>query len=123
MQVDFYQLSRDPVERVAALLARKVVEGGGRLLVIARDGAMRDAIAQALWQAPAPAFLANGFAGEPYAERQPILLAAECDDGEGAANGANIVLIADGEWRDHAERFDRALLLFGQDHTQAARDL
>ncbi|HSM53660.1 MAG TPA: DNA polymerase III subunit chi, partial [Erythrobacter sp.] len=36
-RVDFYQLSRDPVERVAAMLARKVLQEGQRLLVVSGD--------------------------------------------------------------------------------------
>lgn len=118
MQVDFYQLSRDPVERVIPLLAAKVLESSARLLVVSADAAQRAALSQALW-AREGAFLAHGEAGEPHAGRQPILLASGCD----AENGATIVLIADGIWREQAAAFARAILLFGADRTGEARQL
>jgi DNA polymerase-3 subunit chi len=37
------------------------------------------------------------------------------------ANGARIALLADGQWREMGEGFDRALLLFGEATRGAAR--
>lgn len=91
MRVDFYQLSGDPIETVVPLLAAKAVEGGGRLLVVSADPDRRAALSQALGERE-DAFLAHGEAGDAYAARQPVLLAESCD----AANGARMVLIADG---------------------------
>lgn len=118
MQVDFYQLSRDPVERVVPLLAGKVLDGGGRLLVVSAEEAHRTALSQALWEREGT-FLAHGQAGVPHAARQPVLLASDCD----AANGATIVLMADGVWRDQATGFARAILLFDAARTEEARRL
>ncbi len=67
----------------------------------------------------ADGFLANGEAEEPHAARQPILLS----DAGAAPNEAAMVLLADGRWREEAVRFDRAMLLFGEDATDAARKL
>jgi DNA polymerase-3 subunit chi len=117
-QVDFYQLTRDPVERVVPLLAAKAVETGGRLLVVCADAVQRATLSQALWERNA-AFLANGEAGEQHEARQPVLLADDCK----AANGARMVLIADGAWREEAANFDRAILLFGSEQTEEARRL
>lgn len=119
MQIDFYQLSRDPVERVVPLLAARALEGGARLLVVSTDAAQRAALAQALWQRDG-AFLANGEAGGAHDARQPVLLAESC---AAPHNGSQLVLIADGRWRDEAARFERALLLFGPEQTAAARKL
>lgn len=118
MRIDFYQLSRDPVERVVPLLAAKVIENAMRLLVVSRDVDQRLQLSQALWERES-VFLAHGDAGDPHADRQPVLLADGCD----AANGATIVLIADGEWRAEAAAFERAILLFGSEQTDAARQL
>ena len=119
MKVDFYQLSRDPVERVATMLARKVMGVGERLLIVSADGEQRATISRALWKAGAEEFLANGDASAPGADKQPILLSESPD----AKNGATMILLADGKWREEALGFDRALLLFGGDDTQAARNL
>jgi len=40
-----------------------------------------------------------------------------------ATNGARMVLLADGKWRPEAAGFERALLLFGEGDTEAARAL
>lgn len=116
MQVDFYQLSRDPVERVVPVLAARALDNGARLLVVSDDAEQRAALSQALW-AREGAFLANGAADEPAAERQPIVLSARCD----APNGARIAIAADGLWRDELATFERALVLFAPEQTGAAR--
>ena len=118
MQVDFYQLSRDPVEKVVPLLTAKALESGERLLVVSGDPEQRHLLSETLW-AREDAFLANGAAGEPHAARQPVLLAENCD----AANDARMVIIADGRWREDTVGFDRALLLFGPEQTDTARAL
>lgn len=118
-RVDFYQLSRDPVERVVVMLARKVLQSGNRLLVVSQDEAQRARLSKALWSASPEEFLANGEASAPNAEKQPIVTSSEAV----AANGAKMVLMADGGWRSEALQFDRALLLFDDAATQAARDL
>ena len=117
MQVDFYQLSRDPVERVVPLLAAKALEGA-RVLVVSGDSVQRAALSDALW-AREGAFLANGEAAGAHAAQQPVLLSDDCE----APNGARIAIIADGNWREAAAGFDRAILLFGADQTEAAREL
>lgn len=119
MRVDFYQLSRDPVERVVAMLAEKVLGSGNRLLVVSGDVEQRQALSRALWTAGPESFLANGSADRPNAARQPILLAADTE----AANDAKMVCLADGKWREEALGFERALLLFGADERDAAAAL
>ena len=117
MKVDFWQLSRDPVEKVVSLIAGRVLGQGERLLVVAEDVEQRAAIGDALWEASDQQFLANGEASEPHAERQPVLLS----DAPEAANGANHIILADGRWRDEALQFERAFLLFGDDVIEDAR--
>jgi len=118
-RVDFYQLSSDPVERVAAMLARKVLQAGQRLLVVSGDPGQRAVIGRELWRGGPEEFLANGEADAGQADRQPILLSDKVE----AANGASMVLLADGQWRPEALQFERALLLFGAAETDAARAL
>lgn len=117
MKVDFWQLSHDPVEKVVALIAARVLDQGERLLVVSSEANHRQAIAQALWSAGPESFLANGEARASGAERQPILLAEECE----AANGASQVIFADGRFRDPAG-FARCFLLFGEASLGHARE-
>ena len=117
MQLDFWQLSRDPVERVVALIAERTRGAGEKLLVVANDEAQRASLSQALWEAKPAAFLANGEASAPHAECQPILLSNACEP----ANGAKYLVLADGVWRDGAEAFERVFLLFGEAAVDGAR--
>ena len=117
MRVDFYQLSRDPAEGALPLIARATLAAGERLLVVSADDAQLLRISEALWAKLPDSFLAHGLAGGPEQTRQPILLSDQTE----AANGANYVAMADGVWRDGAERFARAFLLFDAATLDTAR--
>lgn len=121
MKVDFWQLSHDPVEKVAVLIAQRVIDSGERLLIISNDAAQREAISRALWKAGPESFLANGEASATGAAMQPILLSEPlAPDGASAPNDASHVIFADGEYRDPV-RFARAFLLFDDNTVEAAR--
>ena len=107
MKVDFYQLSRDPAERVVPLLARNTLKAGERLLVVSGDDELTGRISARLWEG-AESFLAHGLSGGPHDARQPILLT----DAPQAANGARYLIMADGIWQEAALGFERAFLLF-----------
>ncbi|WP_370177991.1 DNA polymerase III subunit chi [Alteriqipengyuania sp.] len=120
MKVDFWLLSRDPAERVVAMIAERVLAGGERALVVAEDAAQREEIGAALWEAKPEAFLANGEAGGDHDAHQPILLSDTCEP----ANKASACILADGQWRPETleqDRFERVFLLFGEDRREAAR--
>ena len=118
-RVDFYQLSRDPVEQVAVMLARKVMQAGKRLLIVSGNPGQRATISKELWRGGAEEFLANGQADAPHPDKQPILLSETIEP----TNGASMVMFVDGKWRSEALDLERALLLFGADETEAARRL
>lgn len=117
MQVDFYQLSRDPVEQVLPAIAVRILGMGARLLVVAGEGERLERISQGLWAGPPESFLAHGRAGEERAAAQPILLSERCE----AANGARHVALADGLWREEALGFERAFYFFDADTIAGAR--
>lgn len=117
MQVDFYQLTRDPAEKVIPAIAQRVLDGGGRLLIVSGDAEQIDTISTVLWNSKADSFLAHAKSGEGEDSLQPILLSGEAV----AANGASHIAIADGEWRHEAIGFDRVFYLFPPSHTDNAR--
>ncbi|QPC97971.1 DNA polymerase III subunit chi [Qipengyuania soli] len=119
MRVDFYQLSRDPVDLTVAKLARKALQAGERLVVVSSDSSQREAVSKALWEQGGSAFLAHGNAGEPHEARQPILLSDSCV----APNEARMAIIADGTWREEASGFARVMLLFDPQGRDAAAQL
>ena len=60
MQVDFYQLSGAPAEPVIASLAEKVLEGDGRLLIVAEDEVQLARLDRMLWAHEGASFLPHG---------------------------------------------------------------
>lgn len=121
-RVDFYHLTRDPAPAVLARLASRVLAGGDRLLVVAAGRDQREAVDAGLWAAIPESFLPHPPVDHPGAEaaQEPILIAADVAT---PANGARLIALADGEWRDEALGFDRVFLLFdgaGIDGARAA---
>lgn len=117
MQVDFYQLTRDPAHVVLPAIAQKVLDEGRRLLIVSADMGQLKSISSSLWSWKAESFLAHDRAIKGNAEQQPILLSQTPD----AENSARLVAIADGEWRDEALSFDRVFYLFPPQNTDQAR--
>lgn len=118
-RVDFYRLTRDPVERVIPAIAGKILDGNVQLLVVAAQDAQRRAIDEALWTVQPASFLPHGPADGPDAQFDPILIAASF--GTPPANGASHVALADGEWNDAALEFDRAFFFFDNSRIDDAR--
>jgi DNA polymerase-3 subunit chi len=117
MQVDFYQLTRDPAEAVLPAIARRVLDGGDRLLVVSGDRAQLDRISAGLWDAGPETYLAHDHADAALPETQPILLASDC----AATNGARMIVLADGQWRAEALGFERAFYFFDDASIEGAR--
>ncbi|MHA6720485.1 DNA polymerase III subunit chi [Sphingomonas sp. RS6] len=117
MQVDFYHLTRAPLDRVLPQLAEKVLGNGGRLLVVAADPVLRARIDQLLWTYAPGSFLPHAEAGGEHDSDQPVLIA----DAATPVNSAGTIAIVDGTWRDEALAFGRALHLFDDSAIDAAR--
>lgn len=117
MQVDFYHLTAMPLERVLPQIAIKVVDGGGRLLIVAADDARLAALDRLLWTFSPESFLPHARIGTGDNAAQPVLLAGDVN----AANGARNVALVDGVWRDDALGFDRAFHFFDEERIRDAR--
>ncbi|HWW59235.1 MAG TPA: DNA polymerase III subunit chi [Sphingopyxis sp.] len=118
-RVDFYRLTRDPVERVLPAIATRILANGDRLLVVAAPAMQRQAIDEALWTLQPASFLPHGAAGSPDEEIEPILISGAFE--ASPPNRARLVALADGEWRDEALGFERTFLLFDNSRIDDAR--
>ncbi|GAA0314865.1 DNA polymerase III subunit chi [Sphingomonas oligophenolica] len=117
MQVDFYHLTAQPLDRVLPRIAERVVGTGGRLLIVAESDAQRTALDRLLWTYSPESFLAHAQAGEGSDAAQPILIAPTAD----ATNAARNIALADGIWREEALGFERAFHFFDADRIAEAR--
>ncbi len=117
MKIDFYHLTRTPLDRVLPRIAARLHGDGERLLLLSDDAEQRRALDALLWTYAPDSFLPHAEAGAGDDGLQAVLIAAEPT----AANGARNVAIVDGRWRDEALTFDRAFHFFGEDHIAPAR--
>lgn len=117
MKVDFYHLTRSPLDRVLPAITQKVLDDGGRLLIVAEEPGARTKIDSVLWGHKAESFLPHAQAGAEDDSLQPVLISGAAE----AANGARNIALADGVWRDEALQFDRAFHFFDEDRIAEAR--
>ena len=117
MKVDFYHLTRSPLDRVLPVIAQRLLDEGGRLLVVADDEAARAKLDGLLWSYSSESFLPHAQAGASDDSAQPVLIAGNAEAGNGARN----IALADGVWRDEALGFDRAFHFFDEDRIAEAR--
>jgi DNA polymerase III subunit chi len=117
MQVDFYHLTRQPLDRVLPQIAEKVLAAGNRLLIVVTDDAERARLDRLLWTYASDGFLPHAQLGSGDDKLQPILLAPDVN----AANCARQIALADGIWRPDALDFDRAFHFFDEARIVDAR--
>src|SRR3546814_4876710 len=92
-RVDFYRLTRDPVERVLPALATRILANGDRLLVVAASAMQRQTIDEALWTLQPASFLPHGHAGSPDEAIEPILISGTLDPSP--PNRASLLALAE----------------------------
>lgn len=113
-EVWFYHLERSRLEQVLPELLEKTLARGWRALVRSTDADRIGQLDEWLWSYRDDAFLAHGVEGEPFAERQPILLTSTA----GNRNGAQAVFLIDGAEPGDLSAFDRCVVIFdGQDES------
>jgi DNA polymerase-3 subunit chi len=117
MKVDFYHLTRSPLDRVLPVIAQRLLDEGERLLIVAEEEEARARLDGLLWSYAAESFLPHALAGSGDDSLQPVLIA----DAPVAGNGARNIALTDGVWREEALQFDRAFHFFDEDRIAEAR--
>ncbi len=107
-EVRFYQLGRRPLEQVLATMLERTLERGQRAVVLAGGEERVEALAQQLWTYAERSFLPHGTARDGLAERQPVWIAAE----EGNPNGAEVLFLLDGQQSDRLDSFALVAVIF-----------
>jgi DNA polymerase-3 subunit chi len=109
----FYQLLRQPPERVLPTLIERSLERGWRVVVESTSPERIEALDAHLWTFRDDSFLPHGTWREPESAEQPVLLTAD----ERNPNGAHVRFLLDGApVPGDAAAYERIVLLFdGED--------
>ena len=120
-EVLFYHLERGSALDVLPPLLEKCLERGWRAVVQTADVNSIEALDLALWTYRDTSFLPHGKAGGDFEAEQPILIAADASNG----NGAQVRFLLDGAAPENVADYTRVILIFdGRNHDalQAARE-
>jgi DNA polymerase III subunit chi len=116
-EVWFYHLERTALDQALPELLDKTLQKGWRALVRTGDVQRLDHLDGWLWSYREDSFLPHGLAGEPLADRQPILLTTEADN----LNAAQALFLIDGAEAASLEGYERCILMFdGRDEAATA---
>ena len=115
-EVLFYQLQRQPIERVLPPLLERSLERGWRVVVQAATDERVEALDAHLWTYREDGFLAHGTYREAEAEVQPVLLTVHDHN----PNTANVRFLIDGApLPSDASTYQRIVLLFDGEDEEA----
>lgn len=106
-EVGFYHLTRSSAEQALPPLLGRTLAAGHRALVLCADAERVAALDTALWLCEQPDWLPHGSSAMGLAELQPIWIAAD----DGNPNGAKFLFLLDGTTADWS-RFERVFDLF-----------
>jgi DNA polymerase-3 subunit chi len=117
-EILFYQLQRQPIERVLPALLERSLERGWRVVVQVATDERVEALDAHLWTYREDGFLAHGTYREGEADAQPVLLTVHDDN----PNAANVRFLIDGApVPADAAAYQRIVLLFdGEDEDALA---
>lgn len=104
----FYHLEQSTLDQVLPELLDRTLQRGWRARVRVADADQRRDIDERLWTWREDSFLAHGMAGEPHAERQPILLTGDDEN----LNGSQALFIVDQSDMSLTEEFERCFIIF-----------
>lgn len=114
----FYHLERTALDQALPELLEKTLARGWRALVVSPAAERIEHLDGWLWSWRDDSFLPHGVAGEPQAERQPVLLAT----GTANDNQAQALFLIDGAAPPDLAGFERCLILFDGREDAAVAD-
>jgi DNA polymerase III subunit chi len=118
-EVLFYQLQRQPIDKVLPILLEKSLERGWRVAVQSSSEERIEALDALLWTYRDDSFLPHGTYKENSAVDQPILLTVKGDN----PNRAAVRFLIDGSpMPTDAAGYDRIVLLFDGEDPDALED-
>jgi DNA polymerase-3 subunit chi len=117
-EILFYQLDRQPLDRVLPGLLEKTLERGWRAVVQAGTDERLEALDAHLWTYAEDSFLPHGTVRDSAPEQQPLFLTAS----DGNPNGATVRFLVDGADCQDLGNYERVVYLFdGRDEEARAK--
>lgn len=107
-EVLFYHLEAQPLERALPALIEKTVERGWRAVIETSSAERAGAIDSMLWTYRDDSFLPHAMAGADTDAEQPVLIATNTDNG----NGATVRFFVDRAVPRPNEGYERIVYLF-----------
>jgi DNA polymerase-3 subunit chi len=114
-EILFYQLERQPLEKVLPQLLEKTLERGWRACIQAGGEERVEALSYALWTWREESFIPHGTARDGNAELQPVWITA----GDENPNGAVVRFLVDGATIESFDGLARAVYMFDAADPQA----
>jgi DNA polymerase-3 subunit chi len=114
MDIWFYHLTREPLERALPILLERSLDRGWRAVVQARDEERLSFLDDALWTWSDASFIAHGMARDGDAAVHPVYLTTGLD----APNGPRVRFFVDGAEiapaiaAPDAPKYDRCVVMF-----------
>src|SRR5262245_25195944 len=118
IEVLFYHLQRQPLERVLPSLLLKTLERGWRAVIQSGSAERLDALDMALWTYSEGSFLPHGTRKDGNAELQPVYLTTSGDN----PNGATVRFLVDGARLEDLTGYARIVYLFDGNDPDALPD-
>lgn len=116
-EVWFYHLERSSLDEVLPELLERTLQREWRALVRTGDPDRVDHLDNGLWTWRDESFLPHGVAGEPLAERQPVLITTAQEN----PNAAHALFLIDGAEPGDLTGYARCIVLFdGRDEAALA---
>lgn len=107
-EILFYHLETQPLERVLPQLLEKTLERGWRAVVETASAERASALDAMLWTWRDDSFLPHGIAGDETDPEQPVLIATDATN----ANGANVRFYVDRAVPRSGDGYERLVYLF-----------
>ncbi|MCK8783468.1 DNA polymerase III subunit chi [Roseomonas sp. NAR14] len=114
-EIGFYHLTRTPLERALPRLLGRVLDTGGRAVVLCGSPERVKALDASLWLSTDPDWLPHGSRAMGHAAMQPIWLT----DTDENPNGAGFLFLVDGAESAGLDAYGRVLDLFDGGDEQA----
>ena len=114
----FYHLETQPLERVLPQLLEKSLERGWRAVIETSSRERAEALDAMLWTFRDDSFLPHGIAGDATDPDQPVLIAMDAAN----ANGANVRFFVDRAVPQTADGYERIVYLFSGHDPEAVSE-